>query len=106
MAFPNIPKPEPSTLVILAVMLAIVLMARVMIDRPKARTPMASAILAGKAQARAFDAQAAEDGDLVDDEAAAGAMWAKSHAATDPSECPQYSAAFRKGCADYVSEQR
>jgi hypothetical protein len=63
MKLPKIPKPEPSTLVILAVMLAIVLVARVMIDRPKAPIPAASAILAGNAQARASDAPAAEGGD-------------------------------------------
>jgi hypothetical protein len=91
-----------TAVVILAVLLMIVLIARQIIDRSPPPNAVASAILTGQAHARFATGDDAEDGDLSDDEAAAGAMWAKQHAADDPGQCPNYSAAFRKGCGDIV----
>jgi hypothetical protein len=99
-------KPTIGVIVILAALLALVLFGRQMVDPPRSgASRVASAILAGKAHARFATGDDAEDGDLADDEAAAGAMWAKRHAADAASECPAYSAAFRKGCGDYVRAQ-
>jgi hypothetical protein len=60
------------------------------------------AVAAGYARAAALDASAAEDAQLANDETAAGAMWAKDHALERASECPDYSAAFRRGCIGYL----
>ena len=42
-----------------------------------------------------------EDGALADDEAAAGAMWARGHPSTAPGSCPGSPKAFQRGCADW-----
>jgi hypothetical protein len=106
MALPDLPKPTVGILVIIAALLGIVLIIRQTIIRSQPEPGrVASAILAGKAQARANLTYEAEDGDLLDDEAAAGAMWAKAHGADNSGECPLYSAAFRKGCGDYIRDQ-
>ena len=106
MPLPNLPKPTIAAIVILAVLLAIVLIARQMIEQPRpVPSRVASAILTGQAHARFATGDDAEDGDLADDEAAAGAMWAKEHDADNPGECPAYSAAFQNGCGDYIRDE-
>ena len=60
---------------------------------------------AGYTRASLGDEAAADDAQLSDDEAAAGGMWARTHGLDRASECPDYSAAFRRGCAGYVSGQ-
>ncbi|MGI8841403.1 MAG: hypothetical protein ACR2F8_11580 [Caulobacteraceae bacterium] len=102
MVRPKFPKPTVTALVILAILLGIVLIARQALDQPQP-TRVAQAILSGKAQALTMVTADAQDRDLMDDEAAAGAMWAKSHGATDPTECPLDPPALRRGCAAYVA---
>jgi hypothetical protein len=62
------------------------------------------AVAVGYDRADYLNPGAADDAQLADDEAAAGAMWAKAHEPGRVSECPTYSAAFRKGCAGYVTD--
>ena len=98
------PKPTVITLAVLAALLAIVLVARHAMDRPKPPAArFAQAILAGRAQARGDLAEEAGDHGLADDEAAAGAMWAKAHGAVNRDECPLDPPALRRGCAAYVA---
>ncbi|MEO8926934.1 MAG: hypothetical protein ABI306_07195 [Caulobacteraceae bacterium] len=104
MRLPDIPKPSGLALIILAVLLAGVLIARAVIDRPRPPLEQAGrAILAGEAQAREYVAQEAQDRDLTDDEAAAGQIWAKAHGATDPTECPLDPPQLRRGCVAFVA---
>jgi hypothetical protein len=60
------------------------------------------AAAAGYTGASLGDGAGAEDAQLTDDEAAAGGMWARAHGLDRASGCPDYSPAFRKGCAEYV----
>jgi hypothetical protein len=63
------------------------------------------AIVAGEtnaAKASGFD----DDPDLASDEAAAGAMWASKNRPATPAACPDYSAAFKGGCANAVRRAR
>jgi len=103
MALPTFPKPTVAALAILAALLAILLVARHALDRPKPAARFAHAILAGQVQARADLAEEAGDRDLADDEADAGALWAKAHRRLNPDECPLDPPALRKGCAAYVT---
>ena len=64
----------------------------------------ARVITRGYDRSRVIDPADAEDGDLSADEGDAGAMWAKSHGTVSASECPAYSVAFRRGCADFVHD--
>ncbi len=97
------PRAALQVAVVVAALLGILLIFADLLHRhlPPAQR-FAQAISAGEAQARADLTYEAQDGDLLDDEAAAGAMWAKSHDADNPGECPPYSATFRKGCADFI----
>ncbi len=103
MALPTLPKPTLTALAVLAVLLAIVLIARHAIDRPQPAARFAQAILAGQAKAQADLAEESGDHDLADDEAAAGAMWARARGAVNSDECPLDPPALRKGCAAYVT---
>jgi len=91
-------------LVILAAALAaMAVLGREMLQRQRSSGYReATAVAAGYDQARTMDAGAAEDAQLSDDEGAAGAMWAKAHGLDRASECPTYSKAFHRGCADYL----
>ena len=59
---------------------------------------------AGYTRARDLDTDA-EDAQLADDEEAAGAMWARAHKPARATQCPTYSGAFHRGCADLVNGQ-
>jgi hypothetical protein len=75
---------------------------------PGHRAPAMSAaqvIMAGEAHASA-PPSAGDDSDLADDEAAAGAMWARANHPPSATACPKYSAAFERGCAAVVAEKR
>jgi hypothetical protein len=58
-----------------------------------------------EAQPPLVDAEAVEDERLTGDANEAGYRWAERRALNDATDCPNYSAAFRTGCADYVAEQ-
>ena len=52
------------------------------------------------------DAEALEDEQLTGDDNEAGYRWAERRLLTDDGNCPNFSAAFRAGCIDYVDDQR
>lgn len=64
----------------------------------------------GQAVIRAYqragleDGADAEDQTLTEDEAAAGAMWARAHPSNGPAACPSSPKAFEKGCADWAAK--
>ncbi len=62
---------------------------------------MSSARSASPLDARVLIDTEAEDEYLRFDEADAGAMWARSHLADRPDQCPTYTVAFHRGCAGY-----
>ncbi|MDQ2765107.1 MAG: hypothetical protein M3Y22_16995 [Pseudomonadota bacterium] len=88
---------------VLGAVLAIVFIAHRAIDRPRHGARFAQAIMAGQRQARSDAGEEPLDRDLAADEAAGGAMWARSHGATNPDECPLDPPAMRRGCAAYVT---
>jgi hypothetical protein len=51
------------------------------------------------------DAEAVVDERLTGDANEAGYRWAERRLLTDDTDCPNFSPAFRAGCADYVTEQ-
>jgi len=65
----------------------------------------AQAIAGGYEQSRVPDAEALADERLTGDESDAGYRWAESHGLDGVAECPDYTARFRAGCVDYVTEQ-
>jgi hypothetical protein len=73
--------------------------------RAPARPDAAQIITAREMIAKATPA-IADDPDLADDEATAGAMWAKANHPKSAARCPTYSAAFHRGCADTLAAAR
>jgi hypothetical protein len=63
------------------------------------------AAAAGYTRTSVLEEAEASDAQLSDDEAAAGAMWAKDRQLRDAAECPDYSRAFKNGCSAYVGRQ-
>jgi hypothetical protein len=59
--------------------------------------PSAAAIIAAGEVRGQRELADQDDPDLADDEAAAGAMWARINHPADASKCPRYSAAFLAG---------
>jgi hypothetical protein len=68
-------------------------------------TSAAQVIMVGETQASA-PPSADDDPDLTDDEATAGAMWARANHPLSVTVCPRYSAAFEQGCAGVVAAKR
>jgi hypothetical protein len=66
--------------------------------------PYAQAIAHGVVTARTLTDDDAGDQNLNDDEAVAGAMWARQNHPASAADCPRYSAAFRTGCADQITK--
>ncbi|MEP6967808.1 MAG: hypothetical protein ABI906_06985 [Pseudomonadota bacterium] len=89
----------------IAVVFAMAVVAQVLIsDRRRSPSPStAQAITAGMSRFHAPGPAEPEDETLSDNVAAAGAMWAERHRPLNADECPNYTADFRKGCADYVT---
>ena len=65
-----------------------------------------NALVGAYEHARAFDGADAGEDALNDDEAAAGALWARAHPGTGAGDCPSEPVAFRRGCADEVAKPR
>lgn len=90
-------------LVIAAVILAMVAVVTRMAHRVAPSRHYAQAIARGVVAAPPVTADDAEDQNLVDDELAAGELWAQHNYPARLTDCPLYSAAFRKGCETYLA---
>lgn len=90
---------------LIAVVIAMAVIAQALISRQyrPPRSPTAQAIAAGMSHGGTTLLAEPEDETLSDDVTAAGAMWAERHRPLNVDECPDYTAAFRKGCADFVT---
>jgi hypothetical protein len=91
------------SLIILAAILAMVAILARMLHRANPGRPYAQAVANGAAVARTLTDDDAGDQNLRDDEVAAGAMWARQNHPASAADCPRYSVAFRKGCADQIA---
>jgi len=89
-------------LVIVALAVIAILARAVLQPQRSAGYRKGRAIATGYSRANLGDESEADDAQLSDDETAAGGMWAKAHGLNRASECPEYSPAFRKGCAEYM----
>ena len=90
-------------LVILAAILAMVAVVTRMVHRAEPGRRYAAVIAHSAATARTVIGDDAEDQNLLDDEMAAGVIWAQQNHPISAADCPRYSLAFRQGCASYQS---
>jgi hypothetical protein len=85
------------------VILAMVAVFVRMVRRSEPGHRYAQVIAHSAATARTVIGDDAEDQNLLDDEMAAGVMWAQHNRPTSAAGCPRYSLAFRQGCASYLA---
>lgn len=91
-------------LTIVACLLAMAVVIIRMVHRTEAPGAQAArAIVSGETHRPALTVDDAGDQDLADDEAAAGEVWADHHKGEGSGACPNYSPAFRRGCADRMN---
>jgi hypothetical protein len=91
------------SLVALAAILAMVAIIARMAHRAEPGRHYAQAIAQGAATAHTMTDDDASDQSLIDDERAAGELWARQNHPYSAAGCPRYSTAFVKGCADYLA---
>lgn len=96
--------PLARALVVLAAILTMVAVVTRMVHRTEAGHRFAQAIVRGTAPANTIRDDDLEDQNLVDDEAAAGEVWAERHPWAGSGDCPDYSPTFRRGCRDRFND--
>ncbi len=95
---------NPRSIVLLALAIGVVSVvagAIVSFEADRADHAKGRAVIHAYQKAGLDDGADIEDDGLADDEAVAGAMWARGHPSTAPGSCPGSPKAFQRGCADW-----
>lgn len=94
-------RPAPPLIVLTALVLAAgstIFGVALSVSRDTADRAKGQVVVRAYDRARASDDAAAEDQDLTDDKAVAGATWARAHSTAGPTTCPNSPKAFEQGC--------